>query len=124
MKPSPDRTATKTAIIQAAAEVFGVTPEKMTGKSRQRDIVLARQVAMYAYKKNYPEKSFREIADLFEQNHATAMYAIKNVENLISVYKNLRVKVKQTCYMSKLLLNNYDEFFEDFYIDNNKMLIN
>lgn len=63
--------------------------------SRKREIVQARQVAMYLAKQ-YTEMSFSQIGALIgKKNHATVLHACKTVKNQLEVDKNFRQEVEQ-----------------------------
>jgi chromosomal replication initiator protein len=63
--------------------------------SRKREIVQARQVAMYL-SKQYTEMSLSQIGSLIgKKNHATVLHACKTVKNQLEVDKNFREQVEQ-----------------------------
>ena len=45
------------SILSQTADVFRRTPEELVGRSRQRQIVEARQAAMWAIRQRYPSLS-------------------------------------------------------------------
>lgn len=65
--------------IEAAAEVLGVPPQSLRGKTRAMPWVLGRQAAMHgAYEAT--EGSFSTIARWFNVDHGTVMYAYHKIE--------------------------------------------
>lgn len=78
-------------IARLVAEQYKVPIERMVGKSRQRQIVMARQMAMY-FAKQYTQRSLKQIGEFFGgKDHATVLYS---------------------CNMAKYLLDS-DPFFRD-----------
>lgn len=66
-------------------DYFSVPIDKLVGKTRKRNIVVARQIAMY-FAKNMTELSLKEIGKYFgNRDHATVLYSIKTVNNLVDV---------------------------------------
>jgi chromosomal replication initiator protein len=71
------------SIQVAVAEHFGVPLAGLKSKSRHRNLVIPRHVAMYLSKK-LTSKSFAEIAGGFNgKNHTTVMHAINKVKELM-----------------------------------------
>lgn len=82
-------------IVSTVATAFGVTPERMLGRDRSREIALPRQVAMYI---------LREVANvslpqiglaLGGRDHTTVMYACDKVADLIERDDRLRRQIIQ-----------------------------
>ena len=67
--------------------------ESLRSKTRQREIVQARQIAMY-FAKNHTTKSLSHIGNAIGgKDHATVLHAYKTITNLLDVDKNLRKNV-------------------------------
>ena len=67
-------------IITLVSETFGTRPEYIVGKSRKREIVLARHAAMYLAKE-FTQQSLKSIGLHFAgRDHSTVIHAIKAVE--------------------------------------------
>ena len=67
-------------IISIVGETFGTRPEYIVGKSRKREIVLARHAAMYLAKE-FTQQSLKSIGLHFAgRDHSTVIHAIKAVE--------------------------------------------
>lgn len=68
---------------------FGVTEADMLGPSRRREIVFARQAAMYLARKQLG-LSYPELGRLFGgRDHATVIHSINKIEQLLQVDKDL-----------------------------------
>lgn len=68
-------------LIERAAQIFGVSPAEITGPSRARHIVVARQAAMWALRQRYPDMSCCALsAAVGRKDHTTAVWAIAAVE--------------------------------------------
>ena len=80
-------------ISYAVAEFFNLTIEDIVGKSRQKDIALARHIAMYLAN-TYTKCTLQKIGALFGgRDHSTVKHAIDNIRNLISTDPEMRKKV-------------------------------
>ncbi len=86
----PKQQITIDFIIRTVAGYFELKPELLKSKSRKREIVQARQIAMY-FSKEFTKASLTRIgAEFGGKNHATVMYADKTVTNLTETDKNFR----------------------------------
>ncbi len=71
---------TAARIIELTADMFGFTIEQLTGGSRQRPLVDARQVAMYVTR-NSTDLSYPQIGKSFgNRDHTTVMHAVRKIE--------------------------------------------
>jgi hypothetical protein len=74
-------------------KVFGRSIEDLQSKKRDRDLfVTPRQVGMW-WLKNNTKKSLRLIGEVFGKDHATALHAIKTINNLIDTDKEFVEKI-------------------------------
>lgn len=74
-------------IIQAVCSHFGLDINAIHSKSRKRDVVQARQIAMYLAK-NYTDFSTAKIGSLIGgKDHATVLHACKTITELKEVNK-------------------------------------
>lgn len=72
------------------AEHFGVTVNEMKDKTRKREIVVARQVAMY-FAKNYTNLSLKTIGAHFgNRDHSTVIHALTSVNDLMDTDKKFK----------------------------------
>jgi chromosomal replication initiator protein len=76
------RPITPQVVLEAAADMFGLTVEDVTGKARTRDLVDARHIAMYVCRQlTNPPLSFPQIAKAFGgRDHTTVMNAVQRIE--------------------------------------------
>ncbi len=88
------------------AEHFEVPVEKLSGKTRKRHIVVARQLSMYLAKK-MTDQSLKAIGDMFGgRDHSTVIYSCKTVQDLLDtdmVFKDTVVELEKKI---KLTLND------------------
>ncbi|HEX8767172.1 MAG TPA: chromosomal replication initiator protein DnaA [Jatrophihabitans sp.] len=83
----PDITAS--TIMAVTAEYFGVTIEDLTGSSRTRVLVSARQIAMYLCRE-LTELSLPKIGQTFGgRDHTTVMHAERKIRSLMTERRNV-----------------------------------
>jgi len=81
-------------IKQIVAEYFGISMKEFDSNSRKRKIVQARQISMYLAKK-YTKASLETIGKRNgNKDHATVIYSLNVVQNLIDVDKKFRYIVR------------------------------
>lgn len=69
-------------IVKTVCDYFNVSAESLYAKTRKREIVQARQIAMY-FSKNLTKSSLASIgAQIGKKDHATVLHACKTVTNL------------------------------------------
>jgi chromosomal replication initiator protein len=77
-------------IQKVVCNYFGLTIDKLNSKTRKREVVQARQIAMY-FAKNMTKSSLAIIgANIGGKDHATVLHACKTVNNLIETNKNFK----------------------------------
>jgi chromosomal replication initiator protein len=70
-------------IQKTVGEFFGVDNEKMKSKTRKREVVMARQIAMY-FAKECTDHSLKSIGYHFGgRDHSTVIHAVQSVNNLM-----------------------------------------
>ena len=80
-------------IQRAAAEYFGIDERLLREKTRRREVVLARQVAMY-FAKQLTTRSLKDIGGRFGgRDHSTVIHAINTVEDQMSTDARFREQV-------------------------------
>lgn len=90
-----DSEITAPTIISITAEYFGITIEEVTGTSRSRVYVTARQIAMYLCRQ-LTDLSLPKIGDHFGgKDHTTVMYAVKKVEDQIAQRRQMYNQVNE-----------------------------
>lgn len=87
-----EKKITPESIIEACAKFYNVKKEDIFSEKRTKDVAFARQVSIYIIRE-ITNFSFPKIGSLFGKDHATAIYAIKQVtkamENDISIKINI-----------------------------------
>jgi chromosomal replication initiator protein len=82
-------------IRDTVCEYFSLTVDAISTKSRKREVVQARQIAMYL-SKQMTKNSLASIGNLIGQrDHATVLHACKIVGDLMEFDKNFRANVKE-----------------------------
>ena len=86
---------TASTIEEAVCEYYNVSSEHIQSSSRKRQIVQARQVAMYLTK-NFTEMSLAQIGSVMgKKNHATVLHAYKTVKEQMEVDRTFREEVAE-----------------------------
>lgn len=86
------KTITMENIMALVVEIFGIDLKQLHSKSRKREIVMARQAAMYLCKKYTTQSVSRIGVVIGNRDHATVLHAIKNVENLLATDTEFKSK--------------------------------
>ncbi len=90
-----DSEITASSIIGKTAEYFAITMEELTGTSRSRVFVTARQIAMYLCRQ-LTDLSLPKIGEHFGgKDHTTVMYAVKKVEDQIAQRRQMYNQVNE-----------------------------
>ncbi|MEA3451807.1 MAG: chromosomal replication initiator protein DnaA, partial [Bacteroidota bacterium] len=76
-------------IIQIVGDYFNISVKAIKAKTRKREVVQARQLAMH-FSKKYTKKSLTTIGAEFSRDHSTVVHANKTVKNLIDTDKSFR----------------------------------
>jgi chromosomal replication initiator protein len=77
-------------ISKVVCDYFSLPVNQLQTKTRKREIVQARQLAMY-FSKNLTKSSLASIgSQIGNKDHATVLHACKTVNNLIDTDKNFR----------------------------------
>jgi chromosomal replication initiator protein len=86
---------TSDLVISVAADYFGVTPDEIRSSSRSRDLVTARQMAMYLCRE-LTDLSLPKIGDRFGgRDHSTVIYANNKIRQLIGENQRAYEQVKE-----------------------------
>jgi len=89
------RPITPKLILEATAEMFGLSIEDLRGKSRSRPLVTARQIAMYVVREmtdfSYPAIG-REFGD---RDHTTVMHAVSKISKLMAERRTIYEQVTE-----------------------------
>ncbi|WP_062137795.1 chromosomal replication initiator protein DnaA [Demequina aestuarii] len=90
-----DSEITASTIIGITADYFGISMEELTGTSRSRVYVTARQIAMYLCRQ-LTDLSLPKIGENFGgKDHTTVMYAVKKVEDQIAQRRQMYNQVNE-----------------------------
>ena len=82
-------------IQQVICTHFHIEPEALQAKTRKREVVQARQLAMY-FCKNYTKASLSFIGNqIGKKDHATVLYACKAVTDLMETDRKFRIEVEE-----------------------------
>jgi len=95
-----------TALISAAADVMGVTPEAIAGKRKTFAEALARQIVMTLWAESHSLQSSCEIVG--RTHHTSAFYARQKIHSQLQYCENTRERVKKILkkYSENILANN------------------
>jgi chromosomal replication initiator protein len=69
-------------LIRLVFHHFNISFDLAKTKSRKREIIIARQFAMYFLRQEFYQLSLQGIADFFDKDHSTVVYSIKQINNL------------------------------------------
>ena len=84
------KTITPEKIQSTVSSYFNVDIKDIHSKSRKQEIVKARQITMYLYKK-YTNFSYAHIGNLVgKRDHATVLHAVRTIQDLIDIDKAFR----------------------------------
>ncbi len=90
----PKKEVTLKHILKVVCDYYNVSIEDLQSRNRRREIVLARQVAMY-FAKKFTKYSLSTIgAEIGGKNHATVLYADKTIKGQLSYDKNLKSQIE------------------------------
>ena len=82
-------------LIAMVAREFNIPLDQITSPSRRREIVQARQIAMYLLR-NELDVAFAQIGQLFGgRDHATAMHSVTRAESLLQTDDDIQRKVER-----------------------------
>ena len=77
-------------IRNTVCDYFKISPETIVSKTRKREIVQARQIAMYLVR-NLTKTSLTSIgSQMGGKDHATVLHACSTVSDLIDTDRNIR----------------------------------
>jgi len=91
--PLAPRRVAPSEIVRIVAAFFGKRPESLAARSRRRDVLLPRQLAMYLAHR-YTDASFAEIGRSVGRDHPSVRNAIGRIERLVLENVPLRYQVE------------------------------
>jgi chromosomal replication initiator protein len=80
-------------IVEAVATAFKTAPATLASRTRRRDVLVPRQIAMYLCTR-YSDESLQRIGALFGRNHTAVANAVRAVERGLLERAPLRYKVE------------------------------
>jgi len=81
-------------IIKSVAEFYNLEEKDLTNRSRRRDVVKPRQIAMYLMREEL-KSSFPSIGDKFGgRDHTTAIHSCEKIENELKVNPELEEEIR------------------------------
>lgn len=89
----PTRTVAVSEIVRIVAAFFGKRPEALASKSRRRDVLVPRQLAMYLAHR-YTDASFAEIGRGLGRGHPSVRNAIERIERQVLENAPVRYQVE------------------------------
>lgn len=98
---SSQKNLTVAEIRDMVCDFYGVTLESLLSESRKREIVQARQVAMYFAKIKTKDSLTTIGTTIGKRNHATVLHACKTVQDLIDTDKSFRSSIEELNRMFK-----------------------
>jgi chromosomal replication initiator protein len=98
---TPDLRANPSDLIKVVASFFKTTPAVLASKSRRRDVLLPRQLAMYLCRR-YTDAPLAEIGKSLGRDHPSVANAIRKIER--QVLENVRLR-----YQVESLIDRLDE---------------
>jgi chromosomal replication initiator protein len=84
------------AVIETVAAFFRTRPERLAARSRRRDVLLPRQLAMYLCRR-YTDAPLTTIGRALGRDHPAVSNAIKSIERRILESAPLRYRVEALC---------------------------
>lgn len=89
------RPITPALILQKTSEMFGFPIDEITGKSRRRPLVTARQISMYVFREN-TDMSYPAIAREFGgRDHTTVIHAVEKITGLMKERRQIYDQVTE-----------------------------
>lgn len=82
-------------IQQTVCEYYGLELESLQSKTRKREVVQARQIAMY-FSKNLTKSSLATIGSkIGQKDHSTVLYAYRTITNLIETDRDFKTQIRE-----------------------------
>lgn len=84
------------AVTEVVAAFFKKPPAALASRSRRRDVLLPRQLAMYLCRR-YTGASLKRIGEAFDREHSAVTHAVATIERAILERAPLRYQVEALC---------------------------
>ncbi len=88
-------------IIESVCQHYQVTPEEVSGKSRKRNLVIARQVSMFLAQKHTKMPASR-IGKLIGRDHSTVLHSCEKVIERLKIDKDFGLEIENIEHSFKL----------------------
>ena len=89
LRESAPKRRTDDELLAEIADILGFEVAALKGKSRQRPLVTARQIAMYVFR-DLTDLSYPAIARVFGgRDHTTVIHAVEKIQRLMSERKQI-----------------------------------
>jgi len=98
-------------ILQAICDYFQISIDDLTGKKRNKDVLLPRQIGMYLAKE-MTGCSFPEIGSAFGRDHSTVIHAYEKIKEEVRESREVRNAVNEIRTKSLVLHMNLDKKHE------------
>ena len=72
-------------IVAKVAAFYGISNKLIRGKSRQKEFVKARWIAMY-FIRQQTDFTLNTIGDMFGRDHTTVIHALREMHNIMSLH--------------------------------------
>jgi len=92
-RPTEPRPLEPEEVIAVVAAFFGTTPAALASRSRRRDVLRPRQLAMYLCRR-YTDASLARIGRAFDRDHPAVSHAVATIERQILERAPLRYQVE------------------------------
>lgn len=79
---------TEQAVLQAVCQRFGLTTQDILGDQRSREVLMARQIAMYLLRER-AQLPLQQIGQMFGKNHSTVLHAYNRVKTSLNKDKEI-----------------------------------
>lgn len=90
IRVSEDEPITLDIIMDTVCDHMNVTPQDINGKSRKKDVVLARQMVMYIAQKRTNMPASRLGRLIGGRDHSTVLHSLKKIEKELKTSKSLK----------------------------------
>ena len=87
-------TPTLEQVTDVICEYFNVSKEAIFIKSRKKELVYVRQILSY-FCYHHCGKTYEEVGVFMGKNHATVVYSVRMINDLIDVYLDKREEVQK-----------------------------
>jgi len=91
--PEEGQEYTVEIILNAVCKHYGIKMKELKGTSRAKQYSLPRQIAMYLIRR-YANLGFREVSQIFDKDHSTAVHACQKIESEIETDPELKRNVE------------------------------